>query len=118
MTFTNTASISPTNTNPSLIPQPIPYLSMTMPAPATTDRPLLACATISHPDQNNPANRGAYSYININGGWAKPHRTSHLDGRLPRGGNIGMLDGHVEWRKFPKMLPRTNQGSGSPVFWW
>ena len=27
----------------------------------------------------------------------------------------GMLDGHVEWVSFKKMLPRTNVSSGSPV---
>jgi len=38
------------------------------------------------------------------------------------GGNITMLDGHTEWRKFRNpnypMLPRTNPNSGSPTFWW
>jgi type II secretory pathway pseudopilin PulG len=96
MTFPNTASISATNENASIIPRPIQYGAISLPTPSSSDRPLLACATISHPGQNNPANRGTYSYINIQGGWSKLHRTSHLDGKLPRGGDIGMLDGHVE----------------------
>jgi prepilin-type processing-associated H-X9-DG protein len=41
-----------------------------------------------------------------------------VDRFLPAGGNVGMLDGHVEWRVFPQMHVRTPQGSGTPVFWW
>jgi prepilin-type processing-associated H-X9-DG protein len=36
---------------------------------------------------------------------------------IPLGGNVGMLDGHVEWRDFTNMLPRAG-GSGSPYFFW
>jgi prepilin-type processing-associated H-X9-DG protein len=49
------------------------------------------------------------------------HRTSHLIRGFPVGGNIGMLDGHVEWRKFQYMFPRTNpsvNGVPIPTFWW
>ncbi len=118
MTFTNTASVTPTNVNPSLIPQPIPYVTITLPPPQPSDRVLLADATISQPGQANTANRALNTYVNIQGGWSKRHRTSHMDGKLPSGGNVGMLDGHVQWRKFKDMVPRTQTGSGSPVFWW
>ncbi len=47
---------------------------------------------------------------------SKAHRTSHMAGFLPAGGNLAMLDGHVEWRKFDDMHVRA-AGSG-PVFWW
>ena len=117
MTFPGTASVSATNENPSIIPQPIKYVTQVLPPPPVSQRVLLADATISQPGENNPASRNTYSYTGINGGWSKPHRTSHMAGRLPSGGNIGMLDGHMEWRKFPTMLPRTDPG-GSPVFWW
>jgi prepilin-type processing-associated H-X9-DG protein len=40
-------------------------------------------------------------------GWTEPHRTSHLNGTMPVGGNLGMLDGHVEWRNTDFLL-----------FWW
>lgn len=79
---------------------------------------LLACATISRPGRANVSNRAANTYININGRWSKPHRSAHLDGGLPTGGHIMMLDGRVIWRKFGLMLPRTDLNSGSPVFWW
>jgi prepilin-type processing-associated H-X9-DG protein len=35
---------------------------------------------------------------------------------MPTGGNLLMLDNHVEWRKFNSMLPRTI--GNVPVFWW
>jgi len=88
------------------------------PPPPATDRALLADATISRPGQSTINNRSANVYTGVQGGYMKQHRTSHLDGSLPAGGNVGTLDGHVEWRKFQQMYPRTAEGSGSPVFWW
>jgi prepilin-type processing-associated H-X9-DG protein len=41
-----------------------------------------------------------------------------MNGSVPLGGNLGMLDGHSEWRKFQYMFPRDQVGSGSPIFWW
>jgi prepilin-type processing-associated H-X9-DG protein len=117
MTFPGTASVTVTNENPSIIPQPIKYVTIELPPPLPSDRVLLADATISQPGQNNPASRYTYTYTGIQGGWSKPHRTSHMAGRLPSGGNVGMLDGHLEWRKFILMQPRTDP-TGSPVFWW
>lgn len=47
----------------------------------------------------------------------KPLTSSHLlSNRIPSGGNIGMLDGHVEWRPFPQFIPRT--GGVSPTFYY
>jgi len=117
-TFPGTASINATNDNPSVVPTAIKYVTIELPPPLPSERVLLACATISQPGQSNTNNRYANTYTGINGGWAKPHRTSHLDGKIPSGGNVGMLDGHVIWRKFNIMIPRTDPGSGSPVFWW
>lgn len=117
-TFPGTASLMETNENPSIIPQPIKYVTMTLPAPPGPERVLWADATISRPGQANVANRAANTYTGVQGGWSKLHRTAHMEGRRPSGGNVGMLDGHAEWRKFPKMVPRTVAGSGSPVFWW
>jgi hypothetical protein len=40
---------------------------------------------------------------------------------LPTGNNEGMLDGHVEWRKFQFFLPRANDTANNvaiPQFWW
>ena len=114
MTFPGTASVMVTNQNPSIIPQAIKYGTVTFPAPSPTDRPLLACSTLS--DNSNVANRNANKYTGIQGGWTKGlHRAPHLNGNLPAGGNVGMLDGSGRWVKFPAMIPRT---VGYPYFWW
>lgn len=33
-------------------------------------------------------------------------RSSHLEGRIPAGGNVQFMDGHTEWRGFKKMRPQ------------
>jgi prepilin-type N-terminal cleavage/methylation domain-containing protein/prepilin-type processing-associated H-X9-DG protein len=109
-TFPNTPGVLSTNWNFKLTS-----------TPNTSDRPLIADCTISQPGQNSPvpAYQTSYNWTKIDGGWEKPHKTSHLTKASPMGGNIGMLDGHAEWRKFQyPMLPRTDPGSGSPTFWW
>ena len=98
----------------------------TAPALSSSEKVLVADATISGAgqNQNDHALRNTrYTYAGIAGGWnlvsGDPkdlHQTSHLNGRLPSGGNVVMLDNHGEWRKWNDMLPRT-QG-GSPGFWW
>jgi prepilin-type processing-associated H-X9-DG protein len=113
MTFPGTATLIATNDNYSVIPQAIKFGPGLLPPPPASDRVLLADATISH--NNNQANRAGNGYTGIQGGWSKLHRTAHLNGILPSGGNLGMLDGHVEWRKFNLMQVRTVQ---YPYFWW
>ncbi len=95
-----------------------------------SQRPLLADATISSQGQVNPALASTYQWtghteVGITftlvwqntpyGPWLGSS-TPHMAGIVPAGGNIGMLDGHVEWRPFSNMIPRTT-GSGD-VFWW
>jgi prepilin-type processing-associated H-X9-DG protein len=108
MTFPG-ASIIASNANVTLV-------ASGNPPPNSSQRVLIADATISQPGQSNLNQRNLYSYTAIMGGYSKSHLSAHLDGRLPIGGNLAMLDGHVEWRDFEKMIPRT-QGS-APVFWW
>jgi prepilin-type processing-associated H-X9-DG protein len=43
------------------------------------------------------------------------HTSAHLKGVIPRGGNVGFKDGHVEWRDFADMQEVTVAG---PPFWW
>ena len=120
-TFPNTPGILSTNWNYKLSPQPIKYGALTLTPPSPSDRPAIADCTISQPGQNSPvpAYQGSYNWTQIQGGWSKLHKTSHLINNRPLGGNIGMLDGHVQWRKFKyPMLPRTDPASGSPTFWW
>ena len=120
-TFPGTASVMVTNQNPSILPSEItdPKTGVVYPAPAASSRVLVADATISKPMQANMIDRSANSYVDIRGHYPKLHRTAHLDGKIPAGGNLGMLDGHVEWRKFYKMIPRSNtRWADGPVFWW
>ena len=67
----------------------------------------------------NERTRTQNRYTKIDGGW-RGHQTAHLTGRnYPEGGNLLMLDGHAEWRKFDKMSVRTTSNdSGNPAFWW
>ena len=117
-TFPNTPTLDRTNWNYTLTRvDPIQSGFGVFRVESRTERVLIADVTMSASGQNNPANAGTYNWTAIQGGYPKPHTTAHLKGRMPRGGNMGMLDGHAEWRRFEKkMAPRT--GGGSPVFWW
>lgn len=122
--WNGTPGLDSTNWNVSTIPRQIPnnLPSKFYPAPSPTERPLTACVIMSKDGENNPASRSSYTYMNITGGLGAPsgglfqHRTSHLDKRIPSGCNIGMLDGHVAWRKFGATFPRSTPGI--PTFWW
>ena len=127
--WNGTPNLDSTNWNVSIIAKSIPnnLPSKSYPAPSPTDRPLTACVSMSKRNENNPNARLGYTYSGITGGLGNPtggglfpHRTSHLEKKYPSGGNIGMLDGHVEWRKFAPMLPRTAAGAPAdvPTFWW
>jgi prepilin-type N-terminal cleavage/methylation domain-containing protein/prepilin-type processing-associated H-X9-DG protein len=80
--------------------------------PGLSERVIIADATISEGD--NEKDRSRNRYTQINGGW-RGHQSPHLIGRLPEGGNLLYADGHVQWKKFDKMVVRTE---GSPSFWW
>jgi prepilin-type N-terminal cleavage/methylation domain-containing protein len=118
MTFPGEASLNPTNANPSLVPQGFTVNGVTYDAPKSSERVLLADATISLPGQNNPTARNSYNYTSVQGGYSKLHLSPHLQSSKPIGGHVAMLDGHAEWRKFPEMFARTDPGSGAPTFWW
>jgi prepilin-type N-terminal cleavage/methylation domain-containing protein/prepilin-type processing-associated H-X9-DG protein len=97
---------------------------------ASTETVLVSCAIIS---QKAGANLGACIFNDVTGGAKNPdgslfiHKTAHLNGIIPAGGNITFLDGHVEWRKFNYNNPSINRtpnltgsgGGGTGVyFWW
>ena len=90
LTFPGTASLAFTNQNPSLVPNAItdPNTHVTYPPPPPTDRVLMADATMSRPGQTSINNRAANSYVGIMGGYKKLHRTSHVNGNTPEGGNL------------------------------
>ena len=120
MTFPGTATVLATNQNPTLNPQSITDANtgVTYPPQSISDRVLMADAVISKSGDADEKARWLNSYVNIKGGFSKLHQTAHLDKTMPAGGNVGMLDGHAEWRKFMDMHVRTDPKSPNPVFWW
>ena len=79
-------------------------------------RELVIDATLGQADA---AARHGYNFgmVTIGGSWGAgfEDRTSHLvSDQEPSGGNIGFLDGHVEWRPWSEMRNRY----GTPTFWW
>jgi len=82
-----------------------------------SQRVLLSCGTLEAAGVWNSV-EGGYT---VNG---KPytHTTAHLrNGNVPAGGDLSMIDGHVEWRDFKYMFKRTDTTSGvvgEPAFWW
>lgn len=119
MTLPGTPTVIATNQNPSIIPQPTQVGAFTIPVESASQRVLAADATLSA--GADEANRQNNNYVTVQGGYQnpigtyKPHTSPHLQGPLPSGGNLVMLDGHVEWRKFRLMHVRTTAG---PYFWW
>jgi prepilin-type N-terminal cleavage/methylation domain-containing protein/prepilin-type processing-associated H-X9-DG protein len=130
-----------TNQNLSLEPSAIvdptrPGNSKYLGTPSPSDRPLTTCVSLSGtPDSNGNygnqsqsgwANMSTYNWANIVGsaqqnGQPFHHRTAHMNGMLPNGANIGMLDSHVEWRDARDFQPRTGPsvlGTPIPEFWW
>jgi prepilin-type N-terminal cleavage/methylation domain-containing protein/prepilin-type processing-associated H-X9-DG protein len=117
-TFPGNTSLLPSEINPTLTPHSIILAFGVQVVPAASQRVLLADASVSRPGQNLSSVRYTYNYTSIQSGYPKPQFSSHLTGPYPGGGNVGMVDGHVEWRKFDDMSPRSNAFSTSPVFWW
>jgi prepilin-type N-terminal cleavage/methylation domain-containing protein len=85
-----------------------------------SERVLIADAIISagstqpgylHPENNYTSISGGYTYNGV----TYPHVSPRLKGNVPAGGNLGFKDGHVDWRDFKLMTPRTRSG---PYFWW
>jgi prepilin-type processing-associated H-X9-DG protein len=121
MAMSGENGVNPTNQNQTLTATSMvdPITGLSIPAPPITDRVLVADATISNPGQDNEVNRSANTYTDVIGSLLiPPHRTYHMRGAMPVGGNLGMLDGHVQWRKFESMHVRTVKGYSGPVFWW
>jgi prepilin-type N-terminal cleavage/methylation domain-containing protein/prepilin-type processing-associated H-X9-DG protein len=129
LTLPGTPCLCPTNYNRTIVPEAIKYGPNMVPPLPATDKVLTADATISQPSENSEAKKssGAYHYTDVVGSYYLHHVTAHMNGNVPKGGNLGMLDGHVEWRKFEKMHVRASGGiwattSGGdpscPTYWW
>ncbi len=127
LTLPKTPSLCPTNANRTIQPESIQYGPMTVAPQQVSERVLTADATLSRTSESdeNKKYNGAYHWTDIDSGsYFKHHLTGHMNGTVPRGGNLGMLDGHVEWRKFEKMHVRANGNlwpslnSSCPTYWW
>jgi prepilin-type processing-associated H-X9-DG protein len=110
LTFKNTAGLVATNVNERFNPGVIQVGGTTIHV-IPSERELVADATLS---------QGMNNFDRIMAGWVVngkvvPNRSSHLDGRRPAGGNMLYLDGHTQWKRFPKMKIRT---FGQPSFWY
>ncbi len=95
-----------------------------------SQRVLLADATLSSLGQTDPTQAASYQWtVHTDAGlvgfaswnttpygpW-KGASTPHMGAVVPLGGNVAMLDGHVQWRPFTNMLCRT--GGAGDEFWW
>ena len=109
--FKNSGRIRATNITESLNPAPWKVNGQDY-DPGPSARVVAADGTIS--EGENELDRTKNKYTKIDGGW-KGHQAPHLDGKVPAGGNLLLLDGHAEWRKFQAMKVRT---TGGPAFWW
>jgi len=111
-TLPGSATLDPTNVNATLTPQPLkpnvlsPYTIAPEPA---SRRVLVADATITHP--------GTPNYVYVPGAYRVAHISAHLEGFIPAGGNVAMLDGHVQWRNFSQMQVRTTAGAQTAFYW-
>jgi len=110
--FLNAPRVKKTNITESLNPKAWKLTGGLEINPGASERVIIADATISV--GNNEKDRTKNRYTKVDGGW-RGHQTPHLNGKLPEGGNLTFADAHVEWRRFQKMLVRTE---GEPTFWW
>ena len=127
-TLDGTPALLKTNANPSVHPQPVQIAMLLISPGPITERVLVADAIVSRTAERdfNQKFAGTYHYDDIDSGsYFKRHLSAHMKGKTPGGGNLGMLDGHVEWRRFEKMTVRGYGGAGGaqdngtcPTFWW
>jgi prepilin-type N-terminal cleavage/methylation domain-containing protein len=110
--FKGAGRIQPTNITESLNPAPWKMRDGSFYEPGVSARVIAADGTLSN--GSNEIDRTRNQYTKVDGGW-RGHQAPHLQGKIPAGGNALCLDGHAEWRKFPKMVVRTYD---SPSFWW
>jgi prepilin-type N-terminal cleavage/methylation domain-containing protein/prepilin-type processing-associated H-X9-DG protein len=124
LTMSGSSTLIATNANVNIYPPQQVVGAVVIPAPPAAQRVLAADVIISQVGQYTASQKLTYQYTGIQGGYSAPgftgHRASHLDftGRYPAGGNVAMLDGHVEWQNFANAICRTQPSGGTPGFWW
>jgi type II secretory pathway pseudopilin PulG len=121
-TGTGKAALIITNVNVTLQPEVVTFPGTTISyRENVATRELVAEAVISETATETGVKYSGTSFNSVAGGFevngqVYPQVTPHMDSRgNPTGGNIGFKDGHIEWRKFDLMIPRTQEGA---FFWW
>ncbi len=105
-----------TNMNQKLNGNPITLNGRSLPI-VTSTRVLTSCVAITsgEPDTLATMERSLWTDLPHNSDpdvpGSKPFTSSHMvNARLPFGNNLGMFDGHVEWRRFQDFIPRAVSG--------
>jgi prepilin-type N-terminal cleavage/methylation domain-containing protein/prepilin-type processing-associated H-X9-DG protein len=88
-------------------------------------RALVACANMNQDGlSTSPVIERSYTglggWTDVQGSYSKHHTSAHMNGTVPLGGNVGMVDGHVNWVPFNQMLPRCGgpPGAGNEPFYY
>ena len=110
-----------TNINLKLSAEPLGLNGKRLPI-VLSSRVLVACCTINGSGGEGLANMERAQWTGLPHDMdgdvpgTKPLTSAHLlSTKRPSGGNMGMCDGHVEWRRFQSFIPRT---TGSPYFYY
>jgi prepilin-type processing-associated H-X9-DG protein len=115
-----------TNINQKLNGEPVSMNGTTF-SILPSSRIQLACATITSVGDltQNYAVMQTYPWIGIPHSddpdvpGTKTFTSAHLlNARLPSGANVGMIDGHVEWRRLQDLIPRAGGGGSGPAFYY
>ncbi len=114
-TFYGTASYGGnyvTNTNKKLSATSTPgtlFEPGGVPVGPISKRVLVACATLNSTGTSDTYSLMAtYNWSSVDGGYKTPHISAHMANNLPEGGNMGITDGHAEWRPFVQMICRAS----------
>jgi len=115
--WANTPSVRRTNTTESLNPAPWTIAGVQV-NPPLVDRVIVADVTLSV--GQNELFRYANRFVDIESGWASGrHKSPHLNGKFPAGGNLLFGDGHVAYRDFDLMRVRNDPRPDIGIyFWW
>jgi prepilin-type N-terminal cleavage/methylation domain-containing protein/prepilin-type processing-associated H-X9-DG protein len=107
-----------TNVNQKLTGEPLTLNGRTLQI-QTSSRVLTACVTITSAadESDDLAKMEHYMWTGLphmddpDVPGTKPFTSSHMfNGSIPSGANLGMFDGHVEWRRFQDLIPRASSG--------
>ncbi len=109
-----------TNIIEKLTPKPVTLLDQQYLA-SPTEVVVSADFTISQGENLKDRSRNKYTFSYGRYAGAPGNELSfaspHLEGRIPAGGNLLMVDSHVQFQKFDKMTVRTDVG-WDPAIWW